>query len=188
MNLLTAWLVAYMQAHSPTTDAARYQDIASDIIRVIEREGPIFKGRDGRVRTAGLLASIMWHESKFDPAVDTSVGRLPTVCMMQIHMGGRRTREGWTAQQLVEDRQKCLTIGLRIAQRSFRMCRHLPIMDRLRAYTSGSCGRGAVPSRKRVKDAFVWYMTHPPSFDDKVFLNPSVGVSSTPTLKGTRVN
>jgi hypothetical protein len=178
MEHLISWLIAFMVAKAPTPDTDRYREIATDIAEVVTEQEPVYGGRHARFRTAALVASIMWHESKFAVSVDQRLGRerrRSMVCMMQINVGHKRTREGWSAQDLIQDRRKCVEAGLHIVQHSFEACRHLPESSRLRAYVSGSCSKGQSPSAARIRDADSWYFGHLPRFDDNVLLgSPSM--------------
>ncbi len=176
MEPITNWLVAFMLAHAPTTvpsELDRYHEIAQDIVGVVSDTAPLYEGRDARVRTAGLLASIMWHESGFKAEVDHGGYGRRNVCLMQVGVGRGRTQEGWSASDLIRHRRHCVEAGLRIARQSFEACRGLPESGRLRAYVSGSCRRGQRPSLLRVQTAKAWYTRQRPTFDDKVFLEPS---------------
>ena len=183
MTSLTPWLVAFLMAKAPHLTEARSWRIAQDIEQVVLSEQPLWDDPQGRARTALLLASVMWHESKFAIEVDEHTGRQrrrPYVCMMQVRVGRGRTQEGWTAQQLAEDRQKCLRAGLHIAQHSFRLCAGQPDHLRLAAYVSGSCRKGHPQSRVRIQEVKRWWSLHQPSFHDKALLE-SASMAYTPT-------
>lgn len=176
MNELIGWLVAFMMSGTAQPSVAetqeRYRQIALDVVEVVQEQDPLFTGPDGRIQTAALLTSIMWYESRFEKSVEVGRLRSPNACLMQINVGRRKTLEGWTAQDLRQDRHKCLRAGLRIARSSFSACKNLPRADWLRAYVSGSCGKGAQGSHLRMGRAYAWLRTHPLTFDDKVFNQP----------------
>lgn len=178
---------------------ARYEQIATDIAEVLKTEPPLYKGTNGKVRTSSILLSIMFHEGGFRRDVDLGLGKLArgdhgnSVCLMQINVGKGRTAkwntvknraalpadpaeevvEGWTAKELLEDRQKCVRAGLRILRSSFGACSSMPQKDWLRVYASGSCQGGAKESASRMGLAMRWYSEHKPGFDDSVFAPPS---------------
>lgn len=71
---MTAWMPITSHAHSeaPEVTEARYEQIAADIAEVAldPDEAPLFAGEDGRVKTALLLLSVAYHESRFRGDVD----------------------------------------------------------------------------------------------------------------------
>lgn len=183
MNAMIAWLVAFMVAVAPTTrqqfhaDAkespedgrARYESIASDIVSVVYNPSnlSLFRGQDGRARTASIVMGIMFYESSFRRDVDLGLGSASrgdggrSWCLMQVKIDGKGARtatwntkhhrfkrwnddpadlvEGWTGPELVSDRRKCIEAGYRIMSSSFAVCGHLPVPEWLRAYASGNC-------------------------------------------------
>lgn len=140
---------------------ARYVGIASDLEAFVfdPETKPAFGGDGGRARTAALLLAIAYHESGFAKDVDLGPcyrglrGRSSrcdsgmSACLLQIHLGNGKTPEGWTQADLFADRKKCFAVGLRLVRGSLGACRQLPLRDRLSAYASGSCARGAEASR-----------------------------------------
>lgn len=172
---------------------ARYESIARDLVDVVysPETKPLFAGPDGRAKTAALVLSMMRFESDFRRDVDFGIaagrgdhGR--SFCLMQIQTGSGRTwpwnkvkqrfaldkdppsevEIGWTGEELLQDRKKCLTAGLRIAKMSFNACGSLPESERLRVYASGSCGRGVKESANRFALAKRWYKDHPVPMQD----------------------
>ena len=166
MQIIT-WLVAAMFAWAPAKEAdrGRYTEIASDLAAVVydPAEQPLFKGDDGRARTALLLASIAAHESTFRVDVENGHARGDggtSWCFMQLHIGSGKTVEGWTGADVTNDRQLCFRAGLHIARESFRMCNGLPANEMLSAYASGQCGR-SVESRAMTSRAVAYSQHHP---------------------------
>jgi hypothetical protein len=166
MHIIT-WLVAAMFAWAPARESerARYTEIASDLAAVTfdEEETPLFAGESGRAETALLLASIAAHESTFRKDVDD--GRVRgdsgrSWCFMQLHIGGGKTVDGWTGQDLIADRRKCFRAGLHIARWSFHTCTGIPLGEKLSAYASGSCGKSA-ESRQMVTRAMAYFKRKP---------------------------
>jgi hypothetical protein len=146
----------------PKTDADldRYKRIASDIEAVAydPAEAPVVDGPDGRARTALLLASTAYDESYFRADVDDGRARGDggrSVCVMQIWVEGR-TREGWSANELVADREKCVRAALHIMRGSLAWCRRLSGGDRLGGYTHGQCVTPNRIGRARWARAFAW--------------------------------
>jgi len=148
---------------------------------------PLFGGSKGRSRTITVLLGIMLYESGFGRNVDYGVGKFArgdngnSWCLMQMNVGkGRAWKNagGWNVKhdrpwrygdkaedlvdgasgpEMVEDRRKCFTEGLRLIRISFRSCRSYPLKERLRVYASGSCKYGAKGSRIRMSAAIKFF-------------------------------
>lgn len=164
---------------------ARYQSIATDIVDVVYDPAtkPLFKGPTGRARTVAVILSVMDHESSFARNVDYGLGKYArgdhgeSWCMMQLRIGSGRTMkwntvkdrparpgdppedvfEGYTGEELVKDRKKCIQEGLKVLRVSFGACSRLPLLQRLRSYASGSCQKGAHASEARMGMAIRWF-------------------------------
>ena len=113
MEQLIAWILSFMVAAAAPgratyiTEATetkaeaqeRYEAIAGDLAEVVwsPNEKPLFRGSDGRARTAAVLLSIMLHESAFRKDVDSGIGKHArgdsgrSWCMMQINIGTGKT-------------------------------------------------------------------------------------------------
>src|SRR5437899_343468 len=147
MNVLSSWVLAAMTAWAPpktNSEVPRYEAIASDIGAVAADEGetPVFDGDEGRARTALLLASTAFDESGFRADVDDGRARGDegeSVCIMQVRVGTWRTREGWTAKDLITDRKKCVRAALHRMHESIAWCKGLKGGDQLGGYTHGQC-------------------------------------------------
>jgi len=150
----------------------------------------ITSGQQARIRMATIILSLMLHESGFRKDVDFGIGKHArgddgrSWCLMQINLGNGQTlrwnkvhhrfmRDGdpvdeeaprWFGHELVEDRTKCIRTGLRTIVGT--ACRHLPVLEWLRAYASGSCDSGSEASRRRMTLAVSWFNMHRPAFDD----------------------
>jgi hypothetical protein len=184
MELIIGWAVAFMLAVAPPgpwrgepreETVARYQAIAVDAVAVAYDPDtpPLFTGPGGRARTVALLLSVAFHESSFRKDVDLGVGPHArgdsglSWCLMQIQVADGRTIEGFAGPDLVRDRKLCFTTGLAALRRSLLACRANPMAERLSAYTSGSCSRGAEQSRRRIESAMTWLSRHPaPQWQD----------------------
>lgn len=180
----------------PASGRARYEQIAKDVAEVVRTEPSLYKGPDGKLRTTMVVLSTMLFESNFRYDVDYGIGPSAkgdqgrSVCMMQINVGNGRSiawntaqnrfawphdppeevQRGYTAKELVGDRQTCIRTGLRYIRMSFQSCHHMPEKDWLRAYVSGVCHYGAETSMWRMDTAKRWYRQHPPGFDDTVLV------------------
>jgi hypothetical protein len=146
------------------TDEAReerYIGIAQSIDRVVHLEGEKlpFAGEHGKAWTAAYLLAISYYESGFYRGVDLGIGKMArgdygrSACLMQIQVGKGTTAEGWTAEDLVADRDKCFLAGMRILRRSLLACRALPQKDRLSGYTSGKCQENEPAALTRYREA-----------------------------------
>jgi hypothetical protein len=177
MESLVSYLVAAMlawvppHAHAPLESnehvLARYGSIARDVAGVAldENESPVFDGPDSRTETALLMLAVASYESSFSKRVDDGIRRGDhglSYCLMQIRVGTRATREGWSGPQLIEDRKLCFRAALHLLQASFTACRRLPLDDRLSAYASGHCFADAKISRSRLGRARAWWESHEP--------------------------
>jgi len=148
---------------------------------------PLFGGSKGRSRTISVMLGIMLYESGFGRNVDYGVGKFArgdngrSWCLMQMNVGkGRAWKDagGWNIKhdrpwrygdkaedivvgasgpEMVKDRRKCFTEGLRLIRISFRSCRSYPLKERLRVYASGSCKYGAKGSRIRMSAAIKFF-------------------------------
>lgn len=173
---------------TPAEATERYNSIASDISTVIWRNPPLFKGADGHAKTAAVVMSIMLYESGFRRDVDYGLGTAGrgdagrSWCLMQIQTGKGRTSawnhtkgrfafpadppgevsQGWTGQELVQDRKKCIEAGYRIMRVSFASCSNLPTSEWLRMYASGSCGGGSMESKHRMMTGINWFNRNRP--------------------------
>ena len=175
---------------------SRYEDIAKDVAYVVwdEDEKPIFHGSRGRERTAMVLLAVATFESGFRKDVDFGVGKMSkgdggkSWCLNQVNLGKRDSvgstpnrivvnigggfkitdhqDEGWSGQDLVDDRQKCFHAALSILRSSFASCSRNPMEERLTQYASGHCDQGEDASRKRMGLALRWMGTKLPKFKD----------------------
>ncbi len=190
---------------TPEQAEERYHSIAEDITMVLWNPAnpPLFAGIDGRLRTASVIQGIMFKEGSFRRDVDLGLGAAArgdggrSWCLMQVKAGTERTGtwnkvkhrfkqwgdpadelvEGWTGEELVKDRRKCIEAGYRIMSVSFSMCRKLPVSGWLRAYASGNCdddGGGAEKSEERMNIGLNWYNRHPPGFHDADVVLPDL--------------
>jgi hypothetical protein len=169
IELVTTWLVGAMIAWVPPlhdTDRVRYESIARDMVAVAydDQEAPLFTGADGRAKTALLMASIASFESQYRADVDD--GRVTgdhgrSFCLMQVQVGGGKTAEGWTGQDLTQDRKKCLRAALKRMRISFDWCKDHALEDRLAGYTSGQCRDGEQLSRNRFWRARAYWSRSP---------------------------
>lgn len=183
VEALAAWLFTIMVATVPpggwraTAQAretaeqsrARYRAIAEAIAEVSldPKEKPLFDGADGRARTAALLLAISLHESHWRRDVDLGLGRYGPRsgrryhCLMQIAIDRGKTPEGWSAADLIRDRERCLRAALHILQRGRRYCDEAGPRAFLNHYASGYCDRGRKHVARRWKSYHRFLREHP---------------------------
>lgn len=163
---------------TPEQTQQRYEEIANDLVSVVydPKNKPIFKGPDGRAHTAAVMLSIIFHESGFRRDVDKGEisGRGDygsSWCLMQIRAGKfpSKTRpwnfiydrppqwgdhkedieNGFTGQELVNNRKLCFYEGLKMIRWSYARCGQKP-GEKLKVYASGSCDKGGEASKRRI--------------------------------------
>lgn len=192
------WLPAAEETSEEAT--ARYESIATDLASVVwDRDNPpLFQGSLGREKSASVLLATMRFESQFRRDVDLNIGDKArgdggdSYCMLQIDIGKGRTQAwnqtkhrfvykgdaatdviipGFTGDELIADRKKCLLTAYRMMRVSFQACYKLPVEDRLALYASGTCDLGHKASEIRMKLAKTWFTQHKPAFnDDEAFV------------------
>ena len=156
----------------------RYHGIAKAIEEVVfdDNEEPLFKGEDGRRKTAALLVAVTYFESGgWNKVVDFGIGPRgrgdggTSHCLAQVRLSpGMSTRHGYSAEDLTFDRAKCFRAALAIARDSFRSCGpNVPLDRKLAVYASGRCDAGLKESATRMKTAQRIFKTVPlPSYGD----------------------
>lgn len=146
--LLVPPLQQEQQAREPDVIAqGRYASIAEDIASVVETSPPLFTGPDARERTAALVVARAFYESSFKRDVDEGRTRGDggrAVCLMQMHF----SPQGWTTDELVADRTKCIRSALELMRRSRATCRQNTPEQSLAVYTGGRCDRGMRESER----------------------------------------
>jgi|GEM_PF-1427056 len=136
MSTLLAWVLAASATLAPQRSHER---LATAIASRVEAEAPLFKGDDDRKKTSALLVAMAFRESSLRPdAVGDHVAGKPTsFCAFQVHLPwGKKTAEGWSGPDLVEDPEKCVSAALSLVRMSMRACPDHPIA----VYASGPLG------------------------------------------------
>jgi hypothetical protein len=127
MSALLTWILAASSTLAPARDHDR---LGSAIANTVEVEAPLFKDDDDRRRTAALLIAIAFRESSLNAkAVGDMHGGKPTsFCAFQIHLPyGNKTAEGWSASELLDDANKCVTSALHMLRTSIKVCSQHPV-------------------------------------------------------------
>lgn len=156
MRVPTAWVVGLLAALEPTSPwRDTFEKTAEAIAQVSESE-PLFPvAEHGPERTAALLVSLAWYESRFKPDARSKNGRW--YCLYQIDKGHFAEPE-----RALKDQALCTRTAVRLLRQSLERCKMRAPDDRLAAYTSGRCDRGGAESRYRMFLARKLLKEHPP--------------------------
>jgi hypothetical protein len=177
LNFLAGWMMSVLVSLSPlnmkTYQAAdtetvvekkeRLESMAHDIVEVVfdDAETPLFHGTNGRLKSAVFVATWASHESgAFRKGVELGSNRGDrgtSWCIMQLHIGNKKTVEGWTGKELIEDRKKCIRAGYHAMQRSLAACHGVPERDAMAAYASGKCDAGVGLAQRRYDQSLRLY-------------------------------
>jgi hypothetical protein len=141
---LAMWVLSLMinlQPLAPWRES--YPDTATAIARA-SSTFPVFEGAYGAKRTAALLVSLAWFESRFDPQAKGDHGA--SLGLFQINGSHAKSIEllepAWAPYH-----------ALSLIKRSFEVCHAQPVDDRLSWYAAGGVGcseAGAIKSRHRM--------------------------------------
>lgn len=148
MSALLTWILAASSLLAPTRQHDR---LAEAITNRVEAEDPLFKGDEDRRRTSALLVAIAFRESSLraDIVGDRVAGKPTSFCAFQIHLPwGRTTAEGWTAAELLEDPEKCVTTAMHMLRISMKVCPSFP----LAAYAEGPNGCTSARAQRISRD------------------------------------
>jgi hypothetical protein len=177
MSTLFAWVVAASSLLAPTR---QHDQLAEAIASRAEAEAPLFKGDDDRRRTSALLVAIAFRESSLRAGAvgDHVAGKPTSFCAFQLNLPwGRKTAEGWTGEDLVEDPHKCVAAAIHMLRISMRVCPAFP----LAWYAAGPSGcanaRAQRISRDRMAIAqrLLRDVVEPDETPKAVMLTPSIG-------------
>lgn len=192
-STIFTWILAMMNSVSPANKQTqeteiqateRYESIAQNIIDVAfdKNQKPLFDGDNARIKTAAVMVAIDYFESKFRKDVDTGLLRGDhgnSWCLAQINLGGGKikinengsfnylswdSKEGWSGEDLINDRKKCFKVQLSILRTSFEC--NVSNNWKLNRYASGFCDRGG--------DASFVRMTLAKKFWEQTELNDSI--------------
>lgn len=181
LNTLAGWMMSILvtlspldrkiyhsnDVETPIEKKERLEMISKDIIEIVfdDNERPLFDGPQGRLKSAVYVATWSSHESGgFRKGVDVGLSRGDkgsSWCMMQLHIGKGKTAEGWTGEDLVNDRKKCIRAGYHLMRQSMGQCRKMNERNAMAAYASGRCNVGITISQKRYDHMMRVYNQHP---------------------------
>lgn len=163
LNATAPWIVAMMVLAEPKSPRRADFDRIAEANARISNESPLFAGDDGPLKTAALIASVEWFESRFtiDAAGDCpektrwgtcAPGSTPvSFGLGQLHRSNFAmlgvTREAITSD--VDVATKAIHTMLR---KSFAVCHARPVDERLAWYAGGgpTCPDNADATRKSV--------------------------------------
>ena len=120
-----------------------YERTARAIAKASEAQ-PLFAGEDGPEKTAALVVSVAWFESRFQPdalgdherLADGRKGEPTSFCAMQINRTNLAGL-GVSREKLLGDIDACIGAGLRLMRASFRVCAGQEVERRLDWYAVG---------------------------------------------------
>lgn len=141
MSPLASWALAAMISLQPKAPwRSTYESTAEAIAKVSTAE-PLFDD-NGPHRTAALLVSLAWHESRFK--LDAA-SKNQWFCLYQVgreHLGD--------VKAATHDAEVCTRAAVKLIRQSFETCKHLPKFEQLTMYVSGRCGHGTKSSYGRM--------------------------------------
>lgn len=153
MTVPVAWVVGLLVALEPDAPwRPTYEKTAEAIARVAESD-PLFEDH-GEERTAALLVSIAWYESRLKPDARSKNGQW--YCLYQVDK--RHLAE---PEKALTDPEMCTRAALKIIRMSLTNCAKHPVDERLAQFMSGSCDKGNADSRYRTFLANKLLKDHP---------------------------
>lgn len=153
MSVPVAWVVGLMAALEPSAPwRGTYEKTAEAIARVAESE-PLFEEK-GEERTASLLVSLAWYESRFKANAKSSNGQW--YCLYQIDK-----RHLADPEKALQDPEVCSRAAVKILRTSLKACEKHPLDERLAVFMSGACDRGVADSKYRMFLAGKLLREHP---------------------------
>ena len=137
LELLIAWVLAAMAAAWTLTGVKVFPAVPRETaaaIAVASLEKPLFAGEEGARKTAASMVGIARYESGFQQLAGDCVGLKPgtircgsegtkptSFCFMQVNLpDGAKTKEGWTAEELMQDPLKCARAAREIMRGSIK--------------------------------------------------------------------
>jgi hypothetical protein len=164
-----AAVLAVMRVLEPSSPYAGTFESTADSIAARATAEPLFQGEDGPSRTAALLVSLGWFESRFQPdargdcdhahttrqGTCASGGRASSFCLFQLN-ASNLTMLGTTEEQLTSDVDACVASAIRMLRSSLSVCARLPLEERLAWYAGGGATCMAPSEDARRKSRHRW--------------------------------
>lgn len=148
MSALITWILAASSLLAPDR---QHDQLAQAITARVEASEPLFKGDVDRHRTSALLVAIAFRESSLraNAVGDHSGGKPTSFCAFQLHLPwGKRTAEGWSGADLLEDPEKCVAAAMRMLRISMKVCPSSP----LAWYAAGPAGCRSTRAQRISRD------------------------------------
>jgi hypothetical protein len=165
------FVLAMMLLAEPHSPFVSTFEKTAEAIADAANASPVFDGEDGTDRTAALLVSVAWYESRFQvdaagdcakkTAVGTCAGGKPrSFGLFQIHESNHAWL-GVTREQITADPEVAAAAALKMIHASFVICRARPLEGRLGWYARGGsgCPEESRESKHRVLKAR-WLFAH----------------------------
>lgn len=199
VSLMISMAVPLGPSETEAMRQERYRDIAADVTAVVynPHQAPLYAGPFGRAKTAALVLAIMSFESDYRAEVDNGTVRGDngkSWCLGQVKLGKpnqfkstrlhiyvdpkgyygltKNRKIGWSGQDLVQDRTKCIRAMIAVAHTSFHVAKkhHQKHDYWLNLYASGKWNWGADASKDRAGLAAKWWSTMTPEVRDETVL------------------
>jgi hypothetical protein len=152
MSLPAAWIAGMMTSLEPSAPWSSTYDRTADAIAKLAEAEPLFEG--DAPRTAALLVSVAWYESRLKPNAVSSNGRW--VCLYQLDK-----RHLDDPKKALEDPETCTRAAMKILRASLASCAKRAGDERLAMFMSGTCDKGLPESRYRMFLAKQLLAKHP---------------------------
>lgn len=157
--MLQTWVLAlmlFLQPVAPWKDS--YYQTATAIAQVAQAQ-PVYVGDAADVRTAALLVSLAWFESRFKVDAIDRDGRGSSIGLFQIE---RSNIAPELRDAVLWDPSVAAREAVRLIAESFRMCQRVPAEFRLGWYAKGGNGcRETRESKYRMGLAARLFRDHP---------------------------
>lgn len=157
--LLQPWILTLMTALQPSAPWIDSYPATADGIAEAAEEQPLFAGEEGPRRTAALLVSIGWFESRFDAGAvgDCDKGKPKSFATCRSFGMFQVERSNFIVpvEVVMSDVGIAARETLRMVRKSREVCGHRPAEDMLGWYGHGrsGCDHALVESRHRVRKA-----------------------------------
>lgn len=153
MSLPVPWIVSLMVALEPSSPHRATFERSAEAIARAAASDPLFD-EAGEARTAALLVSIAWHESRLRPDAKSKNGQW--LCLFQVDR--RHLAE---PKRALEDPDVCTRAAVKILKGSLAKCSKNAENERLAMFMSGACDKGLSSSRYRMFLAKKLLKDHP---------------------------
>lgn len=147
---MTQWILSLLLLLQPV---APWKDEYESVARAIDEASsanPIFDGQSGKEKTAAVLVSLAWFESRFNSKAVGDHGKSFGLYQQQGH--------GEISDPFIASK-----VAIEQIKISFRVCSNKPIEEKLGWYAAGgnTCDGGLRESRHRMLKAF-WLVNNYP--------------------------